>query len=56
MWDNDTGFYYDFEAEPFSREDLDNIEKEMKKIVRVAKPSLKIFVGDSLAESLQNHL
>ncbi|MCD8216953.1 MAG: threonine--tRNA ligase [Clostridiales bacterium] len=30
----DTGYYYDFEAEPFSREDLDNIEKEMKKIIK----------------------
>ncbi|MBD5544478.1 MAG: threonine--tRNA ligase [Lachnospiraceae bacterium] len=30
----DTGFYYDFEAEPFSREDLDNIEAEMKKIIK----------------------
>ena len=30
----DTGFYYDFDAEPFSREDLDNIEKEMKKIIK----------------------
>ena len=28
------GFYYDFEAEPFSREDLDKIEEEMKKIVK----------------------
>jgi len=28
------GFYYDFEAEPFSREDLDNIEAEMKKIIK----------------------
>ncbi len=29
------GFYYDFEAEkPFSREDLDAIEKEMKKIIK----------------------
>ena len=28
------GFYYDFEAEPFSREDLDNLEKEMKKIIK----------------------
>lgn len=27
----DTGFYYDFECPPFSREDLDAIEKEMKK-------------------------
>ncbi len=30
----DTGFYYDFECEPFSQEDLDNIEKEMKKIIK----------------------
>ena len=30
----DTGYYYDFDAEPFSREDLDKIEKEMKKIIK----------------------
>ena len=30
----DTGFYYDFDHEPFSREDLDEIEKEMKKIIK----------------------
>ncbi len=30
----DEGFYYDFEAEPFSREDLDRIEGEMKKIIK----------------------
>ncbi len=28
------GFYYDFDAEPFSREDLDNLEAEMKKIIK----------------------
>lgn len=28
------GFYYDFDHEPFSREDLDNLEAEMKKIVK----------------------
>jgi len=28
------GFYYDFEADPFSREDLDNLEAEMKKIIK----------------------
>ncbi len=33
----DTGFYYDFESAPFSREDLDNIEKEMKKIIKAGK-------------------
>ncbi len=30
----DTGYYYDFEHEPFSREDLDRIEAEMKKIIK----------------------
>ncbi|MCD8299751.1 MAG: threonine--tRNA ligase [Clostridiales bacterium] len=30
----DTGWYYDFDAEPFSRDDLDAIEKEMKKIIK----------------------
>ncbi len=30
----DDGFYYDFEADPFSRDDLDAIEKEMKKIIK----------------------
>ena len=33
----DTGFYYDFECEPFSREDLDALEKEMKKIIKEGK-------------------
>ena len=30
----DDGFYYDFDCEPFSREDLDKIEAEMKKIIK----------------------
>lgn len=30
----DTGYYYDFEHAPFSNEDLDAIEKEMKKIIK----------------------
>ena len=30
----DNGYYYDFEHEPFSREDLDKIEAEMKKIIK----------------------
>jgi len=30
----DEGYYYDFEHAPFSREDLDNLEKEMKKIIK----------------------
>ncbi len=33
----DEGFYYDFEACPFSREDLDRIEAEMKKIIKEGK-------------------
>lgn len=28
------GYYYDFDHAPFSREDLDNLEKEMKKIIK----------------------
>ena len=30
----ENGFYYDFDTEPFTREDLDNLEKEMKKIIK----------------------
>lgn len=30
----DTGFYYDFEHGSFTREDLDALEKEMKKIIK----------------------
>ena len=30
----DNGFYYDFDHAPFSREDLDNLEGEMKKIIK----------------------
>jgi len=30
----DEGFYYDFDREPFSTEELEEIEKEMKKIVK----------------------
>ena len=30
----DNGYYYDFEHEPFSREDLDKLEAEMKKIIK----------------------
>ncbi|MBE5949574.1 MAG: threonine--tRNA ligase [Lachnospiraceae bacterium] len=33
----DTGFYYDFEIDSFSREDLDKIEAEMKKIIKEGK-------------------
>lgn len=30
----DTGFYYDFECPPFSREELDKLEAEMKRIIK----------------------
>ncbi len=30
----DAGFYYDFDMPPLTREDLDKIEKEMKKIIK----------------------
>ncbi|MBQ7920653.1 MAG: threonine--tRNA ligase [Lachnospiraceae bacterium] len=30
----DNGFYYDFDHAPFSREDLDKLEAEMKKIIK----------------------
>ncbi len=32
----DTGFYYDFDCQSFTREDLDKIEAEMKKIIKKA--------------------
>ncbi len=38
----ENGYYYDFEHEPFSREDLDRIEAEMKKIIKEGK-SLERF-------------
>lgn len=38
----EAGFYYDFETEPFSREDLDAIEAQMKKIIKVGS-SLERF-------------
>ena len=31
------GFYYDFEHEPFSRDDLDKLEAEMKKIIKAGE-------------------
>jgi threonyl-tRNA synthetase len=33
----ENGFYYDFAHEPFSREDLDALEAEMKKIIKEGK-------------------
>ena len=39
----ENGFYYDFDHAPFSREDLDKIEAEMKKIIKEGK-KLEKFV------------
>ena len=36
------GFYYDFDMPPLSREDLDAIEKEMKKVIK-ENPSIERF-------------
>ena len=38
----DDGFYYDFDAQPFSRDDLDKLEAEMKKIIKEGH-ELKLF-------------
>ncbi len=47
----ENGFYYDFYCEPFSREDLDAIEKEMKKIIKEGKPLNKFTLPR--AEAIQ---
>lgn len=38
----DTGFYYDFDMQTLAREDLDKIEKEMKKIIK-ENPTIEYF-------------
>lgn len=47
----DEGFYYDFDAEPFSREDLDKLEAEMKKIIKEGH-ELRRFKQGAPAENL----
>ena len=47
----DEGFYYDFDAEPFSREDLDKLEAEMKKIIKEGH-ELRRFQQGASAENL----
>jgi len=47
------GFYYDFETEePFRPEDLANIEKEMKKIVKENLPIKRFVLSDIEAKAL----
>ena len=49
----DKGFYYDFEVEtPFSTEDLERIEAEMKKIVKEALPIEKRLVSLEEAQTI----
>lgn len=38
----DTGFYYDFDMPTLTREDLDKIEKEMKKVIK-ENPAIEYF-------------
>ncbi len=45
----ENGFYYDFDAEPFSREDLDEIEREMKKIIKEGRALTRITLGRQAA-------
>ena len=47
----DEGFYYGFDAEPFSREDLDKLEAEMKKIIKEGH-ELRRFQQGAPAENL----
>ena len=39
----ETGFYYDFEHDPFSRKNLNKLEAEMKKIIKNPKKQNFIF-------------
>lgn len=41
----DNGFYYDFDYAAFSREDLDKIEAEMKKIIKEGKALERFTLG-----------
>ncbi len=41
----DNGFYYDFDHAAFSREDLDKIEAEMKKIIKEGKALERFTLG-----------
>ncbi len=60
------GFYYDFDTEPFTPEDLVKIEKEMKKIINedfkfirkeISKEeALKLFEGNEFKQELINEM
>ncbi len=48
----DEGFYYDFDHEPFSEEDLERIEKKMKEIVAEGRPLQRLELSPSEALEL----
>ena len=50
----ETGFFYDFDFRPFSREDLDAIEKEMKSIIkRATRLERKVLTRDEALRMMQ---
>ena len=52
----DDGYYYDFDINPLTREDLDKIEKEMKKIIKRAFRVNKSVVSRSEAIDLFSNI
>lgn len=46
------GFYYDFDTEPFTQEDIENIEQEMSKIIKQDLEFRRIFLKRKEAEKL----
>ena len=52
----ETGFYYDFDHAPFSREDLDALEAEMKKIIKEGKKLEKFTLPRSEAVKFMEDL
>lgn len=48
----DEGFYYDFDHEPFSEEDLERIEQKMKEIVAEGRPLKRLELSRSEALEL----
>src|SRR6478736_4433250 len=48
----ETGFYYDFDTEPFAPEDIERIEAEMKKIIAENVPFERRVVSREEALSL----
>lgn len=48
----DTGFYYDFDCEPFDRAALDELEKEMKKIIKEGEELVRFTLSRKEAIAL----